>query len=77
VPDQAVGASFGDAYLAGLAAGALSRGDLASWVRGGTRVDPDAVANARCREDQGLFRRLDEETKGTVHALQGRARAGG
>ena len=77
VPDQTVGASFGDAYLAGLAAGVLSRGDLASWVRGGTRVVPDAVANARYREDQGIFRRLYEETKETVHALQGRARAGG
>jgi xylulokinase len=77
VPDQTVGASFGDAYLAGVAAGVLSRGDLASWVRGGTRVVPDAVANARYREDRGIFRRLYEETKDTVHALQGRARAGG
>ncbi len=40
VPDQTVGASYGDAFLAGLASGVLSRGDLASWVRGGTRGGP-------------------------------------
>ena len=74
VPDQTLGASYGDAFLAGLAAGVLSRGDLASWVRAGARVVPDAVAHARYREDQVLFRSLYEETRGTVHALQGRVR---
>ncbi len=74
VPAQTVGASYGDAFRAGLAAGVLSRGALAAWLRSGARVVPDAVANARYREDQSLFRRLYEETRRTVHELQGWAR---
>lgn len=64
-----VGASYGDAFLAGRAAGLLDRADLAGWVRGERRVVPNPVAQARYAQDRELFERLYVETRATVHAL--------
>jgi xylulokinase len=46
MPEITVGASYGDAFLAGLAAGVLTRADLDQWVKIRTLVEPDA----RCRQ---------------------------
>lgn len=70
VRDVNVGASYGDAFLAGRAAGLLKREDLTGWVRGETRIVPDAAAHARYAIDRPLFRRLYLETRETVHALR-------
>ncbi len=42
MPEITVGASYGDAFLAGLAAGVLTRADLDQWVKIRTLVEPDA-----------------------------------
>ncbi|MDZ7801774.1 MAG: FGGY-family carbohydrate kinase [Trueperaceae bacterium] len=69
VPERTIGASYGDAFLAGLASGTLDRTDLNSWVRGGTTVHPQPDAAARYDQDHPLFRRLYQDTRDTVHAL--------
>ena len=64
-----VGASFGDAFLAGRAAGVLKPGDLGNWVRGERLVQPDPATHARYLRDRPLFERLYRDTRETVHAL--------
>lgn len=41
VPSITIGASYGDAFLAGLAAGILRRTDLADWVKEGSVIKPN------------------------------------
>jgi len=41
VPQLTIGASYGDAFLAGLAAGILNREDIRHWVKPGYTVDPN------------------------------------
>lgn len=41
VPAQTVGASYGDAFLAGLAAGILKRESISDWVLGSEIIQPD------------------------------------
>jgi xylulokinase len=67
------GASFGDAFLAGLAAGVLSRDDLGSWVHEERTVDPDP--RRRATYDVAFARYLDlyRSTRDLVHALGGPA----
>lgn len=64
LPEVAVGASYGDAFLAGLAAGVLER-----WVRGGRPLEPDPslaeLHDARFR----AFKDLYASTAPIVHAL--------
>jgi xylulokinase len=67
VPRQTIGASYGDAYLAGLASGQISR-DV-QWAQTHSRIVP----NSRAREtyDRGFARYLAlyEATRELVHAL--------
>lgn len=69
VPVSTVGAARGDAFLAGLAAGVLERGDLAGWVDVAATVRPDLAARAGHERRYAAFRGLYEETKETVHGL--------
>jgi xylulokinase len=41
VPDLTIGASYGDAFLAGLTSGILVPNDLSSWVNYKTEISPD------------------------------------
>lgn len=69
LPRVTVGASYGDAFLAGLAAGVLERGDLTRWVRPDRTVTPDPAVRAEYDRLYGLYRQLYEQTRSTVHAL--------
>ena len=69
VPAVTVGASFGDAFLAGLAAGVLDRADLDRWVQPGARVTPDPALAPAYDRLYGLYRDLYTQTRATVHAL--------
>ncbi|ABF44292.1 carbohydrate kinase, FGGY (plasmid) [Deinococcus geothermalis DSM 11300] len=69
LPEVTVGASYGDAFLAGLAAGVLRRDDLNRWVRIADRVDPNPALKADYDRLYGLYRDLYAQTRGTVHAL--------
>lgn len=69
LPEVTVGASYGDAFLAGLAAGVLRRDDLNRWVRIADRVYPNPALKADYDRLYGLYRDLYAQTRGTVHAL--------
>jgi xylulokinase len=69
VPAQTIGASYGDAFLAGLAAGKLQRSDLASWVKPGRVIEPDASKRGIYDKNFELFKALYTQTKDIVHRL--------
>lgn len=69
VPQVTVGASYGDAFLAGLAAGVLTRADLDRWVQPGPPVTPDAATRAEYDRLYGLYRELYPATRAIIHAL--------
>ncbi|MEF2277271.1 FGGY-family carbohydrate kinase [Deinococcus sp. YIM 134068] len=69
LPEVTVGASYGDAFLAGLAAGVLRREDLSRWVRPAQPVRPNPALKAEYDRLYGLYRDLYTQTRTTVHAL--------
>ncbi len=76
VPERTIGASYGDAMLAGLATGIVP--DVAairdSWVKVAEVLEPDPAATATYDEYYRVFRSLYENAKGDLHSL---ARLGG
>jgi xylulokinase len=67
VSEKTVGASYGDAFLAALAVGAVAPGDIARWNPAERVVEPQGGAlHAR---QYGLFRRLYEQTKDIARDL--------
>ncbi len=69
VPLLTTGASYGDAFLAGLAAGILQRKDLACWVKPGTIIKPDPKREALYSSFYADYRLLYERTCDIVHRL--------
>jgi xylulokinase len=69
VPQLTIGASYGDAFLAGVASGLLQRGDLAHWVRPGSVVQPDPSHKTIYDSLYGDYRLLYERTSDIVHRL--------
>ncbi|WP_255344516.1 FGGY-family carbohydrate kinase [Deinococcus sp. YIM 77859] len=69
LPEVTVGASYGDAFLAGLAAGRLTRADLNRWVRLADTIHPNPHLKATYDRLYGLYRDLYVQTRPTVHAL--------
>ncbi|MFK7879655.1 FGGY-family carbohydrate kinase [Roseobacter sp.] len=58
---KTLGASYGDAFLAALAIGAVNRGDIARWNP--VQETVRAVPNPTYEKHYALFRRLYEQTK--------------
>jgi xylulokinase len=74
LPRQTIGAAYGDAFLGGLAIGAVDLDALArEWVEFVDEVEPDERNTEHYRQQRQLFHDLYVETKDTVHALSGRA----
>lgn len=69
IPNLTIGASFGDAFLAGLAAGILKKDDLATWVKPGYVIEPDQNRNAQYQPLYEDYLRLYETTRHIVHRL--------
>ncbi|MEV0393584.1 FGGY-family carbohydrate kinase [Polymorphospora rubra] len=67
VPEQTIGASYGDAYLAGLAAGLVGRDE--DWTRFAARVEPDPATADAYRRGYRAYRDLYPATRDIVHAL--------
>lgn len=69
VPKTTIGASFGDAFLAGVAVGAHGWTDLPDWVGDYRRVEPRQ--DTRAVYDRGFqrFKELYVATKALVHEL--------
>lgn len=69
VPQLTIGASYGDAFLAGVATGLLRREDLARWVQPGSEVRPDPARKAVYDALYADYRLLYENTRDIVHRL--------
>jgi xylulokinase len=69
VPQLTIGASYGDAFLAGLASGVLQRDDLSRWVRPGSTIQPDPGNRAVYDTLYADYRLLYERTRDIVHRL--------
>lgn len=71
VPERTTGAAFGDAFLAGLAAGIIP--DLSvltdTWVRMATTLEPDAGNRPVYDELYGIYRELYPNTREQLHHL--------
>jgi xylulokinase len=69
LPSRTIGASYGDAFLAGLAAGAVDRSANTGWVARAVTIDPDPVVGPLYDTSYERFRALYESTRETVHQL--------
>jgi xylulokinase len=71
VPERAIGASLGDAFLAGLASGIIPSVDALNreWVRPRAIVTPDPARHAIYSEYYLVYRDLYEQAKESLHAL--------
>lgn len=67
LPSTTIGASYGDAFLAGLAAGLLRHDDLVHWVKTADTVEPQQTAHYEALYQNYLA--LYGRTKHIVHAL--------
>lgn len=67
-----VGASYGDAFLAGLATGAHGWGDLDAWVRLDRTIEPDTSVASVYDERYEVYRELYTATKGLAKRLGAR-----
>ena len=72
VPAITLGACYGDAFLAGCAAGLLRRDQISEWVRPGRSIDPDAALRATYDALYGDYLDLYRDSRRVVHRLAGR-----
>jgi xylulokinase len=70
LPAQTIGAAYGDAFLAGLATGLVSRSTLESqWVRIVRRFMPNPVRRERYKRYYAIYRSLYRHAIEDLHAL--------
>ncbi len=69
VPALTIGASYGDAFLAGVAAGILKRDDLNTWVKPGKDIVPNAESTYRYESFYQDYLNLYTQTRDIVHRL--------
>jgi xylulokinase len=70
VPQVTLGAAYGDAFLAGRAAGLLPAEAIGDWVRPGRVIAPDPARRATYDRLFGLYLQLYTATRDIVHALK-------
>jgi len=69
IPELTIGASYGDAFLAGLSSGILQRSDLSSWVKVGKEIVPDTKQMNFYELYFQQYRKLYENTREIIHGL--------
>jgi xylulokinase len=69
IPERTIGASLGDALVAGLGIGAISSAEVDSWVTVASTVTPNPTATAVYDERYGHFRELYARTADIIHGL--------
>ena len=71
VPEQTIGACYGDAFLAGLAVGAVESIEILKqvWVKNNKVIKPDAAKKKLYDQHYQLFRDLFRQSIETVHKL--------
>jgi len=72
VPAITFGACYGDAFLAGCAAGLLRRDQISEWVRPGRSIDPDAALRTTYDTLYGDYLDLYRDSRPVVHRLAAR-----
>ncbi|KAA3648067.1 MAG: sugar kinase [Chloroflexi bacterium] len=75
VPEKTIGASYGDAFLAGLAKGTLKRDDIEEWVAIKQTIEPDKKKYDVYNGLYGEYRSLYGQTKKTMHYLAEHSRS--
>jgi len=73
VPQVTIGASYGDAFLAGRAAGLLKASDINAWVQPGRTIQPDPTHRALYDRMYPKYLRLYENTKDLMHEFRSHA----
>jgi xylulokinase len=69
VPQVTIGASYGDAFLAGLAAGILTKSDIRLWVSADREISPSADGRAIYDPLYAGYLELYTATRDIVHKL--------
>ena len=69
VPEVTLGACYGDAFMAGRAAGLLQADDIQRWVRPGRVIEPIAAHRPVYDRQYAQYLQLYEGTRGVMHAL--------
>ncbi|HXF61872.1 MAG TPA: hypothetical protein VNK95_09645, partial [Caldilineaceae bacterium] len=70
VPAVVLGASYGDAFLAGLGVGLFDRpAAIQGWLKRARVVRPDPALAALYERYHQLYLRLYQQTKSTMHDL--------
>ena len=70
IPEQQIGASYGDAFLAGVGVGVFSgTKEIRRWVRPKRTISPESSAHAVYNGYYRLYGELYQETAGTMRAL--------
>jgi xylulokinase len=71
VPERTIGASYGNAFLAGIATGIIPERAAVNrnWVKVKRVVEPNVGLNERYQPYYDVYRRLYENTKHEMHAL--------
>jgi xylulokinase len=75
LPRETIGAAYGDAFLAAVAAGLAE--PATRWNPASAVIDPDSRTQALYEQLYGLYRELYPATQTVVHALAGIQRAAG
>ena len=70
VPQVTIGASYGDAFLAGRAAGLLKASDIHAWVQPGKTIQPDPAHRTLYDQMYLRYLRLYESTKDLMHEFR-------
>jgi len=70
IPKQQIGASYGDALMAGVGAGVYHRLDeIQDWIEYGEELQPDPEKHQRYQALYAIYRQLYEQTKDLMHKL--------
>jgi len=70
VPEQQIGSSYGDAFMAGVGVGIFKDlGEITNWVSYKTTIKPNREFKARYDNLYGIFRGLYRQTKDLMHDL--------
>ncbi|MCP4142573.1 MAG: FGGY-family carbohydrate kinase [Chloroflexi bacterium] len=69
IPAQTIGASYGDAFLAGLATGVLKKEDLNTWVKPEKIITPNMGQKKKYSHYYENYLALYQQTRGIMHRL--------
>ena len=70
IPEQQIGASYGDAFRAGVGVGLIKNmGEISRWVKNKTEIKPNADNTRKYEPLYKIYRELYEQTKNLMHEL--------